>query len=182
MPKEEQAHNRRLFFSSVCTQSRESSDIRRFRWRLSKASKKKSGGKKRKQILSYYKEFLSKTCLLSGLYSFSHIQRHLIKPSRGDWQSFVRLGRTDKAFLGRLLSSPRLCTREKPTVCLVRPTCQPHRIQIKMHLAPISSLSWRGWGWVLPSEWHVVAIAGTEEWMGGLGLKPAMNQRCRFET
>lgn len=158
--KEEQAHNRRLFFSSVCTQSRESSDIRRFRWRLSKAlKKKKSEGKKRKQILSYYKEFLSKTCLLSRLYSFSHIQRHLIKPSRGDWQSFVCLGRTDKPFLGRLLSSPRLCTREKATVCLVRPTCQLHRIQIKTHLAPISSPSWSGVGatvWVARGGhcWH----------------------------
>lgn len=37
-----------------------------------KGMKKKSTGKKRKHILSYYKEFLSKTCLLSRLYSFTY--------------------------------------------------------------------------------------------------------------
>lgn len=69
-------------------------------------------------------------------------------------------------------------------MCLARPKCQLHRIQIKTHLAPISSpsLAGGGGGGVLLFGWHVVAIAGTEEWMGGLGLKPVMNQRRRFET
>lgn len=49
---------------------------------------KKRAGKKRTHILSYYKEFLSKTCLLSGLYSLSHIQRHLIKHPRENDRAF----------------------------------------------------------------------------------------------
>lgn len=61
------------------------------------------------------------------------------------------------------------------------PTAQnPDQDALGSHLQPV--LGGGGGGGVLLFGWHVVAIAGTEEWMGGLGLKPVMNQRRRFET
>ena len=127
---------------------------------------KKCAGKKRTHILSSYKEFLSKTCLLSGLYSLSHIQRHLIKHSRENDKALVHLCRTDNPFLGRLLSSFRLYTREKWTVCHVRQMCRTHESTAK-HYGRLAQAQLRG-GCSLGSGsilWPLLAIrSGWDDW------------------
>lgn len=140
-------------FSSARTQSQQGSDITRVRWRLSKAWKKWAG-KKRTHILSYHKELLSKTCLLSGLYSLSHIQRHLIKHPRENNKALVRLCRIDNPFHSRLLSSLRFYTREKSTVYHARQTCQTHHSKAKYSWRLSQVQVW------MAAVWDLVALCG----------------------
>lgn len=102
----------------ACTLSRESSAIL-LQMETFKGMKKKKECREEKEtnieLLQRVFFFFSKTCLLSGLYSLQHTQRHLIKPCQGNWQSFssLHLFRTDKVFLGRFYHLLGSILREK---------------------------------------------------------------------